>query len=49
LQFFLQNSPAYFCSDFDEACRLFVAYKDGKPLPMQVFEFKKEPIIDLPF
>jgi hypothetical protein len=37
VQFFLQGSPAYFCSDFIEACKLYVAYKSGKPLPMQVF------------
>lgn len=37
VRFWEQNSPAYFCSDFDEACKLYRAYKEGKPLPMQVF------------
>ena len=36
--FWKQNSPAYFCSDFIEACKLYVAYKSGAPLAMQVFK-----------
>lgn len=35
--FWKQNSPAYFCSDFEEAKRLFINYKNGTPLPMQIF------------
>lgn len=38
MRFWEQNSPAYFCSDFDEACKLYIAYKNGKPLPMQIFK-----------
>lgn len=37
VRFWEQNSPTYFCSDFEEACELFRAYKSGNPLPMQVF------------
>lgn len=40
VRFWEQNSPAYFCSDFDEACKLYRAYKEGKPLPMQVFRME---------
>ena|ERR1700676_2731043 len=47
VQFWKQNSPAYFCSDFDEACRLFVAYKEGMPLPMQVFNIPEVEIDNL--
>lgn len=32
---------AYFCNDFDEACKLFKAYKAGNPLPMQLFDYSK--------
>ena len=39
VRFWEQNSPAYFCSNFDEAIKLFIAYKNGKPLPMQIFNF----------
>lgn len=41
MQFWKQNSPAYFCSDLIEACKLLVAYKSGSPLPMQVFRVEK--------
>lgn len=37
LQFFLQGSPAYFCSDLEEVKRLYLAYKSGCPLPKQEF------------
>lgn len=38
LQFFLRNSPAYFCSDFELAKQLYIAYKSGCPLPKQEFK-----------
>jgi len=37
IRFWEQNSPTYFCSNFDEAKKLFIAYKSGAPLPMQQF------------
>lgn len=41
VRFWEQNSPAYFCSDLDHAIELYNAYKVGRPLPMQVFNFKE--------
>lgn len=35
--FWRQNSPAYFCNDFEDAKLLFIAYKSGVPIPMQKF------------
>lgn len=37
IRFWEQNSVAYFCSDLEVAKELFKAYKDGRPLAMQVF------------
>ena len=39
IRFWEQNSPAYFCDDLDEAIEIYTAYRSGKPLPMQVFNF----------
>lgn len=44
LQFFLQNSPAYFCSDFELAKQLYIAYKAGCPLPKQEFRMSVDKV-----
>lgn len=35
--FWNENSPAYFCNSFEDACELYKSYKSGNPLPMQLF------------
>ncbi len=39
IAFWGKGSPAYFCSDLEEAKELLIKYLDGTPLPMQIFSF----------
>lgn len=42
VRFWEQNSPTYFCSSLEHAKEIFINYKKGTPLPMQLFNFKEE-------